>query len=366
MKSIRERIGKNNGDEGVIEELRHSAKPILIYGCAQHAVTVLHYLIKHDLQVEAFVVDSQYYRENFYIEQMKVRDIADYIKNSNQYNIVIGFCNVDKSKFLISNAALLKCNFYFLWEPFKTYEWNEEYLNENWDALQEVYDDLSDELSRNTLDGLISAKLSTNGNKLLNLADDKQYFNELTFCADSKDEVFVDCGAFNGDTILKYHAFTNGKYRKIYAFEPNFENVINLKENVKYFSSIEIINKGTWKEESVLEFEENGSASQIVEKGTVKIPVTTIDKTTGGERVTFIKMDVEGSELESLEGARNTIACYMPKLAICCYHKREDIINLYQYIKKFDNDLKKYQFYLRHHSNNACETVLYAIPVSIT
>lgn len=74
-------------------------------------------------------------------------------------------------------------------------------------------------------------------------------------------------------------------------------------------------------------------------------------------------MDVEGSELESLKGAADTIRKNHPKLAICCYHKKEDIIVLYQYIKSFDNDETEYKFYLRHHSNSAYETVLYAIPI---
>ena len=72
-------------------------------------------------------------------------------------------------------------------------------------------------------------------------------------------------------------------------------------------------------------------------------------------------MDAEGSELESLEGAKQTIAKNIPKLAICCYHKRDDIVNLYNYINQFENDKYRYSFYLHHHSNSAYETVLYAI-----
>lgn len=363
MKGVKERIIKNIGDEETVRELKHSGKPILIYGCANHAELVWYYLLQHGLEAESFIVDRQYYRENFYIGSVKVRNITDYIGRLEQFNIVIGFCNVDKSKFLTENALILKSSFYFLWEPLKTYEWNEKYLSTNWGALQKVYDDLWDIRSKEILDELISAKLNACGNKLLNLADDNQYFNELTFCLDSSKEVFVDCGAFNGDTILKYHAFTNGRYRKIYAFEPNNENVLKLRENTECLSAIEIINKGTWNKAGELEFEENGSASQIVKGGKVKIPVTSIDEVVKEDRVTFIKMDVEGSELQSLEGARKTIARNMPKLAVCCYHKQDDLVNLHQYIKTFDNDRVKYQFYLRHHSNSSYETVLYGIPV---
>lgn len=76
------------------------------------------------------------------------------------------------------------------------------------------------------------------------------------------------------------------------------------------------------------------------------------------EGASYIKMDIEGAELKALEEARNTIVNYKPKLAICVYHKPEDIIEIPLYIHKI---VPEYRFYLRHHSKTAEETVLYAI-----
>lgn len=78
--------------------------------------------------------------------------------------------------------------------------------------------------------------------------------------------------------------------------------------------------------------------------------------------VSFIKMDIEGSELETLKGAENTILKNMPILAICVYHKPEDLITIPQYISSLQTSTQKYSFYLRHHSYMLTETVLYAIP----
>lgn len=354
-------------DEGVVKELIENAKPILIYGCAYHAELVWEFLCNHGLKVEAFVVDSQYYRKHFFIKNTEVKDIAVYIKNIEEYNIVVGFCDIIKSLFLMDNKQLLKGYFYFLWEPLSMYEWDENYVKDHWKEFEEVYYNLADTHSKKILQELIKAKLNASGERILELADSRQYFNELTFCHNSQNEVFVDCGAFIGDTIKKYIMFTDGVYQKIYAFEPNPENVLKLKENVKNLKNIQVIERGTWKEKDTLEFKENGSASQVVEnEGKIKIPVVTIDEVIGKEPVTFIKMDVEGSEIESLMGAFKTIKYNMPKLAICCYHKRDDIFNLYRYISGFNNKNVKYQFYLRHHSNSVYETVLYAIPVKVS
>ena len=69
-------------------------------------------------------------------------------------------------------------------------------------------------------------------------------------------------------------------------------------------------------------------------------------------------MDIEGAELEALKGAKETIKRNHPKLAICVYHKPEDIVDIPKFILELDPE---YKLYLRHYSDNAGETVLYAI-----
>ena len=92
----------------------------------------------------------------------------------------------------------------------------------------------------------------------------------------------------------------------------------------------------------------------------ISIPVAAIDETVEpDDKVTFIKMDVEGAELESLRGCKRTIKKYRPKLAICIYHRPEDMIQIPIYIKEL---VPEYRLYIRHHSNCAWETVLYAMP----
>ncbi len=77
-----------------------------------------------------------------------------------------------------------------------------------------------------------------------------------------------------------------------------------------------------------------------------------------GEPATFIKMDLEGAEYHALEGAKQTIQRYRPKLAISVYHKPEDIWEIPGVIL---NIHPGYKLYLRHYSIAAAETVVYAI-----
>ena len=101
----------------------------------------------------------------------------------------------------------------------------------------------------------------------------------------------------------------------------------------------------------------DGTSSAISESGDVSVEVDSIDRVSV-EPVTFIKMDVEGAEYQGILGARNMIAKYKPKLAICVYHKPEDIWELPQLIHEIRSD---YVFYLRHYSFGDVETVLYAV-----
>ena len=366
LKGILERVVFNGkADRLIFDELKKSSKPVLIYGGSEYAGSVYDYLKRNDIEAEFFIVDSRYWKENKYIKGKEVKSIEKC--EIEDYNIVIGFGDVTKSKFLINNSQLLRSTFYMLWEPIKFYEWDTEYVKENWELLMDVYNGLADRKSKHVLTELIVAKLNGCCVDLLNVSSGKHYFNELTFCPNPEKEVFIDCGAYNGDTILQFAAFTDKNYRKIYAFEPISENISELKKNVKCLTNVEIINKGTWKEDDNLSFEKKDDGSHIVQdNGKDTVQVTAIDNVIKDECVTFIKMDIEGSELESLQGASRVIQRDMPKLAICCYHKKNDIIDLYNYIRKFENYNYKYNIYLRHHSNGTCETVLYAIPVKKT
>ena len=83
-----------------------------------------------------------------------------------------------------------------------------------------------------------------------------------------------------------------------------------------------------------------------------------IDEILQGEEATYIKMDVEGAELRALYGAEKTIRTYRPKLAVCMYHKPEDLVTIPQYIYSIRDD---YRFYIRNHSPYGIEMVLYAV-----
>jgi len=178
-----------------------------------------------------------------------------------------------------------------------------------------------------------------------------------------ENEVFLDCGLYHGETTFKFLKWCNRNYKKIIAFEPNRDSYLFClnQTEIQNIKNFQMFNKGVWNKNETLHFKiVNGTDSFITsEDGEKLIETITIDEVLAGEGATFIKMDVEGAELNALYGAKITIQNYRPKLAICIYHKPEDIITILSYLYEL---VPEYKFYLRHYSTYSQETVLYAIP----
>ena len=194
---------------------------------------------------------------------------------------------------------------------------------------------------------------------------DHEYFDEnIIHLGDN--ETFVDCGALDMETSMFFtERCLNAGVRglTVYAFEPESNNYLRCIGNLDYFHrnsvNANVYKKGVWDEDKTLGFVSGlGDASKVSDTGTDEtIEVVALDSVIE-EQVTFIKMDIEGAELNALKGAKRLISTYRPKLAVCLYHKPEDIITIPKYVKSLVPD---YKLYVRHYSNNTGEFVLYAV-----
>lgn len=144
--------------------------------------------------------------------------------------------------------------------------------------------------------------------------------------------------------------------------EPDYTMQRVTKEYIKLkqLNAVTVIGKGAYSHSTTLRFNnsiESGS-SCINEQGKARIETISIDEMLNGQRVSYIKMDIEGAEMEALNGAHNTINKFRPKLAISVYHKEDDLWNIPDYLHK---EYPWYKFYLRHYTPITTETILYAM-----
>jgi FkbM family methyltransferase len=184
----------------------------------------------------------------------------------------------------------------------------------------------------------------------------------------SGNEIFVDGGAFTGDTAKIFFDKVKGVYKGYYGFEPDKKNAEQLRIFLGSTKNATVLEKGLWSNDDVLSFDSGkDTGSTISDNGSVTISVTSLDNVfkdkPESEFPTFIKMDIEGAEKQALIGAENIIKATHPKLAICVYHKVEDIYELPELIMSYFNG---YKLYLRHYNKcSLSETVLYAIPSDV-
>lgn len=189
---------------------------------------------------------------------------------------------------------------------------------------------------------------------------DGQYFDMFS---PGHREIFVDGGAYNGDTIFEFLSWNKGKEYKVYSVEPikSMYELIQRRLEKDNIANVKVLNSAVWSRKEELLFVDMGDGSSVVRDSNEGIVVSgeRIDNIVGADGATFIKLDVEGAELEALRGASETIRTCHPKLAICIYHKPMDILDIGKYILELNPG---YRFAIRHYTLTNFETVLYAIP----
>lgn len=175
----------------------------------------------------------------------------------------------------------------------------------------------------------------------------------------------MDIGASWGDTLEAIKKFSDNTFKKVYCLEPDSTSFIKLKQNAKpYGDRVILLNEGAWDKTERLNFIEDADhgASKVIE-GCIRSPkfvlVDKIDNIVNkNDNIVHIKMDIEGAEYNAIVGASETIKRNKPILAICIYHRNEDLIEIPKLIKEI---VPEYRFYLRHHNISGTETVVYAL-----
>jgi FkbM family methyltransferase len=178
-------------------------------------------------------------------------------------------------------------------------------------------------------------------------------------------EVFVDCGAFTGDTVRAFVKRCGGSYSKIVCLEPDAKNFRRLSRTTRKYHDVTLVPVGAWKRSGTLQFSTgmrycSKLTEAEVEDAGASVPVAAIDDLKVCQDMTLLKMDIEGAELDALRGAEKTIRAARPKLAISIYHSPEDMLGIPEYVGA---EFPGYKLFVRHHfRDDASETVLYAIP----
>lgn len=235
-----------------------------------------------------------------------------------------------------------------------------EYALENAEKIETVYDLLADDLSRDVYKNILNFKISGDPKYLHKITTEKSEIWDNVLRSDGDGGVYIDMGAYNGDTVLEFTGFTGGKYRQIFALEPDPKNYRKLEENTAELPNVHLFNAAAWNEDGLVNFAGRSGRNASVDTSKAASKAGLVPALRGDslcEKADYIKMDVEGAEKQAIEGAAELIkkGC---RLNIACYHRTEDIFAVPLQIHAINPNLR---LYMRHHLYiPAWDTNLYA------
>jgi FkbM family methyltransferase len=177
-------------------------------------------------------------------------------------------------------------------------------------------------------------------------------------------EVFVDCGAFDGDSLGSFHEHWGGKFRQAFCFEPDPANRAALASNVETMhlgDRVTTLPYAVGNMNGAISFSCTGSAASHV-TGAERVPAIEcrrLDDIEWPLTPTYIKMDIESAEPEALTGAAKLLRRHHPVLAVCTYHRSEHLWQIPNLIRSI---APEYHLFLRRYAEDCWEGVCYAIP----
>jgi FkbM family methyltransferase len=178
-------------------------------------------------------------------------------------------------------------------------------------------------------------------------------------------EVLVDCGAFDGDSVREFLERRSGTFGQIVAIEPDPANCKALHTWVKSLplemqNKVRVVQSAVGSRREMVTFNATGTVDSSIGEGSYQVQCAPLDDILADAAPTFIKMDIEGAEPDALLGARRVISEHVPALAICLYHAQEHLWQIPLFIRSISNE---YRLFLRRYSDECWELVCYAVPV---
>jgi FkbM family methyltransferase len=238
-------------------------------------------------------------------------------------------------------------------------------LREQFDGIRACYALLGDEASRNELCEQLQWRYWLDYSALSPGNDARNTYFPPELITPSADEVFVDCGSFDGDTIRIFAKRWQGRFRQAFAFEPDPANRSALDANVQaagLSDRVTVMPYAVGNENGPISFSFTSTAGshRVAESSAPAVECRRLDDIAWPAPPTYIKMDIESAEPDALRGAAELLRKQQPVLAICTYHRYQHLWEIPNLIHSISGD---YKLFLRRYAEESWEGVCYAVPL---
>ncbi|MBQ3231092.1 MAG: FkbM family methyltransferase [Clostridia bacterium] len=342
------------------ETLASEKRAIVLYGMGTGAEKIYSYLKRHNIEIKGIVASDGFVRGNLFLG-FNVKSIKQAESELGPLCLVLCFgLEGERSHFLAELAKqhrILSPNLPVFGETVC----DKDFIIENAEGFERVYESLADELSREIFVSLLKYN-ATGEIKYLDIKDSNvppsEFFNHSAR--------HIDIGAYDGDTVAEFVENSNS-YADIVAFEPDRSTYKKLCANTKGIRGVIAENSAVGDKNGEIAFASGGGRASHSGEGNETVSCVSVDSYCGfthidakGVPVGSIKIDAEGMDKRVIYGAVNTIYCCKCAVSVALYHRGEDIIELPMLLKKHYH---KYDLYLRKKEYvPAWDVFLYAIP----
>ncbi len=328
--------------------IKETDKPVALYGTGDGADKIMAKLQKDGTldKVQGVFASSGFVRDR-YFKGFKVESFEDCKKRLGD-DLIVLMCFGSSRPEVLTNVDKIasQCEFYAPDVPvYGRNIFDKAFYEEHKSEITRVTALLEDDLSVKTMVNTVTNKLTGSIVPLKECETTPEEENSLISLKEGA--TFVDLGAYNGDTVLKYTSLCPG-IDKIYAVEPDKRNFRKLRENTSHIEGITYINALISDTTGMSHIDLSKGRGVHEAKDGGDIESVTVDDILKGDKVDFIKFDVEGNEHKAIEGAGESIKKYRPVMHIACYHRSEDIFDLPLEVLKIRSDYKVYMRHLPH------------------
>lgn len=367
--------------ESVKENLREYADAIVLYGAGSAGIAFLHYLRDADI-LPVYFSDGDSDKWGMSCEGLEIIPPTEIIRRVGENALVIVTINTDGKTYckdfkkelligghqgvhkklkeygckkIIDYTFFRRCYALFYGEQYNLPACSDiQTMLENRENIKRVYELLSDAESKDTFLKILEFRLISDETDIPVYPEKGMYF-EYDLFEKRNDEIFIDCGACGGSSLKEFLEYNSYQFEAYFGVEPDKKNFTELEKYINKLDyqeqgKIHILNVAAYSHREGAHFYVlNGPGTFQAKTGPQIVPTETIDYILQGKRASYIKMNIEGSEVAALQGAENTIKGYTPRLGIMGYHKTSDFWNVPLLIKKYNDN---YRISLRSYMKN--------------
>lgn len=237
------------------------------------------------------------------------------------------------------------------------------YVLEHATDVMRCFDVLADDKSRDEFVRQIKWRVSGDFDALRDPVHDEIYFPSEVRLTGAR-ETFIDCGAYDGDTIIRFLDRTHGAFNRVVAFEPDPKNLSALEETVSRLPvcarhKVTVLPYALGETTCTVRFSATGTLGASIGDGDLEVKCVRLDDVLASESPTYIKMDIEASEPSALRGGAAIIRRHQPVLAACSYHVQDHVWTIPLIMSDINPD---YAIIMRQHIQLVEDLVTYAVP----